>query len=131
MDINELLSLGFISIGSWITHEDRPDHNSSLRPKPQPGLYAFSVGGNVAYIGMASALHSRLRNYGNRAFRNDGKIKTPRTVHEQIAHTTNNAHAVDVYVLLMPKSTRTERYHRENELRLHFRPAWDGLLGIE
>lgn len=119
--IETLRNGGFTLLGSWRTPNCRPHKLGAIRYVP--GLYAFVVGDDVRYIGKADTLHRRLRNYGNRAFRNGARPQ--RGVHEAIEPLVRGGTEVLVYVCPMPGSLDPELRAAETALLIALQPEWN------
>ena len=125
MSVDGLLAHGFASLGKWRTPECRVHRVDWIKRKP--GLSAFVVDGQVCYIGMASTLHRRLRNYSNRCFRGVG-TKSPRNCHNEIVNSVNAGRTVYVYAKVLESSAVL--VEMETEMILEFRPSWNRTHGI-
>lgn len=100
MSIAILTQDGFTYVGSWQTIDSKPQKVPWI--KHQPGLYAFAVGDEVVYIGLAKVLHRRLRNYSRRAFRDLNRA--PRAAHSSIATGVAGGIEVKVFAKVMSEA---------------------------
>lgn len=117
-----LLSHGFRLVGVWNTPTSRVHYDPSLRY--QQGVYAFVVEDHVRYIGKASKLHRRLRNYSRRSF-SPSSTQTWREVHRGIVNTLVAGGVVDVYALLIPQEDGRAIENVEATLIQCARPLWN------
>lgn len=125
MTVSLLLENGFLPVGCWKTADCRP-YKAAKWLHSQPGLYAFAVGSVVMYVGRSITLHRRLRNYGNRAFRN--KNVPQRGPHLGIASSVVAGIEVAVFAKVLPCHDEAQLQVMETKLRHELNPAWDGLL---
>jgi excinuclease UvrABC nuclease subunit len=114
-----LEELNFRYVGRWIEAGSVVHRLAWLRR--QPGIYAFVANGEVVYIGKATRLHSRLRNYSRRSFSTNTR-KALRRVHGGIRSTIGDGIAVDVYARLATPQTIEQL---EAKLIGEARPAWN------
>jgi excinuclease UvrABC nuclease subunit len=109
----------FRFVGNWIETGSVVHRLAWLRR--QPGVYAFVANNEVVYIGKATRLHSRLRNYSRRSFGAYSR-KALRRVHEGIRSTISTKAAVSVYVCLATPQTIGQL---EAKLIEEAQPAWN------
>ena len=121
MTLSALLEDEFEYVGAWRTADCRPHKLEWLKYKP--GLYAFVIGDTVMYVGKAVTLHRRLRNYGNRTFRN-GK-KAQRSAHIGIGASVAGTVEVSIYAKVIADATKSSLYPIEKALIRKFGPAWN------
>ncbi|URK88005.1 hypothetical protein LP421_10520 [Rhizobium sp. RCAM05350] len=126
MSLSVLLENEFVHVGSWRTVDCLPHKAAWL--KYQPGLYAFVVGSTVMYVGRATVLHRRLRNYSRRAFRDEKRAL--RSAHTNIALSVATAVEVVVYAKIAPGANEVLLDPLETDLIRSFQPAWNGTHGI-
>jgi excinuclease UvrABC nuclease subunit len=118
---HELVEVGFRFVGSWRSVDCKPHKEPWL--KYQSGLYAFTIDDDVVYIGLATTLHRRLRNYSRRAFRD--LIRPPREAHFGIASAISSGIEVKVYAKIMEGADSAELLVAETLLIRSFNPLWN------
>lgn len=122
MSLSNLLDNEFVHVGSWRTVDCLPHKVAWL--KYQSGLYAFVVGSTVMYVGRATVLHRRLRNYSRRAFRDEKRAL--RDAHTNIALSVATAVEVIVYAKIVPGATEAMLDLLETDLIRSLQPQWNG-----
>lgn len=120
--VEALAGEGFRFVGEWRSALCRVHSADWLRRKP--GLYAFAVRDEIVYVGMAAALHRRLRNYSNRCFRPVG-AKVHRHCHREIIAAVGAGRVVQVFAKPMDIE---EIRAAEAELIRRFSPHWNRTL---
>jgi excinuclease UvrABC nuclease subunit len=121
MTVDTLEDNGFSFVGSWRTIDCKPHKAPWIRH--QSGLYAFAVGDEVVYIGLAKVLHRRLRNYSRRAFRDLNRA--PRAAHSSIASGVAGGFEVKVFAKVMPEADRAALLQAETALIQQMHPVWN------
>ncbi|MPZ29393.1 MAG: hypothetical protein GEV13_00085 [Rhodospirillales bacterium] len=119
-----LVNTGFLPVGSWRAAACRPHKAAWLRS--QPGLYAFVIEHTVMYVGETVTLHRRLRNYGNRAFRNGNNAQ--RKVHVGIASSTAENIEVAIFARVVPGADKELLLPMQNALIQALQPPWNGTI---
>ena len=117
-----LIEKGFRLAGEWRTPNCIVHRTPWLRRAN--GLYAFVVQGEVGYIGKASGLHRRLRNYSNRTFRQSSKREL-REVHQKIRFTVHKGTTAQVYAMLARPDDTQSIGELEGALIREIRPPWN------
>jgi excinuclease UvrABC nuclease subunit len=92
-DIAWLKDRGFEPVGRWSGLSNKLEHLTRIARAP--GVYVFVVNGMIRYIGKASRLRSRLRQY-NRSFKHSERPL--RRSHRGISEIVEDRGAVDVWV---------------------------------
>jgi excinuclease UvrABC nuclease subunit len=94
-DVQWLIDAGFQHVGRWSSQSNRLQRLTTI--VKSPGVYAFVVNGDLFYLGKATRLRSRLRQY-NRALLPPSETRPFRTAHKGIRAIVQSLGNVDVWV---------------------------------
>jgi excinuclease UvrABC nuclease subunit len=112
---------GFVKFGAWNGLGEKL--HRSVEIKRIPGVYAFVADDKIVYIGKATHLRGRLRQYNR--YRRVDEERPHRGAHAGL-QAVLSVPGKAVHVFILPTDTSTAAGDRERELIHVVAPSWNG-----
>jgi excinuclease UvrABC nuclease subunit len=127
-DTQWLTNAGFKRVGCWSSQSNKLQHLVVIAKSPS--VYTFVVNRELFYLGKATRLRSRLRQY-NRALSAPSESRPFRAAHKGIGAVVKSRDNVEVWVFEHPGEGETRTIgDLERAWITEKRPLWNGTLKL-